>query len=264
MQSENEQTRHAWDANAQYWDEKMGEGNDFVQELIRPSTERLLSLKSGEKVLDMACGNGLASRRLASLGANVVAFDFSEKMIQHARARTTEYAERIRWHVADATDEDRLLDFGERTYDAILCNMALFDIADIQPLARVIPRLLRPGGRFVFSVIHPCFNNPSTVQFAERVDREGNVMMEYGVKITGYATSHTAKQAAIPGQPEPQLLFHRSLQELLGTFLEQGLLLDALEERAFAGEQSDGKHQIGWNANYREIPPVLVARMVLR
>ena len=64
--SPNEQTRAVWDDNATLWDEGMGEGNDFVEVLIWPATERLLALQPGERVLDIACGNGLYSRRLAA------------------------------------------------------------------------------------------------------------------------------------------------------------------------------------------------------
>ena len=140
----NEETREAWNQNAAFWDERMGEGNDFVEVLIWPATERLLELRSGERVLDIACGNGLSSRRLAAMGAEVVAFDFSEEMIAYARERTTEHTDRIEYLVLDATDEAALLALGEDQFDAALCNMALFDVADIEPLMHALARLLRP------------------------------------------------------------------------------------------------------------------------
>jgi 2-polyprenyl-3-methyl-5-hydroxy-6-metoxy-1,4-benzoquinol methylase len=84
----NAESRQAWNRNATFWDERMGEGNDFVEVLIWPTAEKLLALQPGERVLDVACGNGLTSRRMAALGAEVVAIDFSERMIAHARQRT--------------------------------------------------------------------------------------------------------------------------------------------------------------------------------
>lgn len=262
----NEQTRHAWNANAAYWDERMGEGNDFVNVLIRPATERLLAVTPGERVLDLACGNGLAARRLARLGADVVACDFSPEMIARARARTegaesVEHGDRIRYCVVDATREDQLLSLGTDAFDAVLCNMALFDIADVQPLARILPRLLRSGGRFVFSILHPCFNNPTAAHTAELSDSDGQFRTRYSMNVWGYMTPTTARQSAIPGQPEPQLVFHRSLQDLLGVFFAGGLVLDALEERAFPPDHPQGRRELGWNGNFSEIPAVLVARM---
>ena len=49
--------------------------NDFVEVLIWPSTQRLLNLQAGEHVHDIACGNGLYTRRLAAMGVGVTAFD---------------------------------------------------------------------------------------------------------------------------------------------------------------------------------------------
>jgi hypothetical protein len=51
----NEETRKIWDQNATFWDEKMGDGNDFQRLLVAPASERLLSLQPGETVLEIAC-----------------------------------------------------------------------------------------------------------------------------------------------------------------------------------------------------------------
>jgi 2-polyprenyl-3-methyl-5-hydroxy-6-metoxy-1,4-benzoquinol methylase len=263
----NRETRAAWDENADFWDQRMGEGNDFVEVLIWPATQRLLSVRPGERILDVACGNGLTSRRLALLGAEVVAFDFAPEMIGHAQRRTEglEIAGRITYHVIDATDETALLALGPGTFDAALCNMALFDMAEIGPLMRALTRLLRPGGRFVFSVIHPCFNNPAAVHVAEMEDRDGAIVTVYGMKVRGYMTPMVSRGAAIAGQPRPQLYFHRPLHLLLGAALEAGFVLDGLEERAFPPDhpQAPGRNPLGWSGHFSEIPPVLVARLQL-
>jgi 2-polyprenyl-3-methyl-5-hydroxy-6-metoxy-1,4-benzoquinol methylase len=73
----NEWARRIRDINAAFWNEQMGEGNDFVNYLIWPATERMFELKSDEEVLDLACGNGFAARKLSGMGARVTAFDFS-------------------------------------------------------------------------------------------------------------------------------------------------------------------------------------------
>lgn len=261
LQQANDETRTAWNQNAAFWDENIGEGNDFVEVLIWPATERLLELRPGERVLDVGCGNGLYARMLAALGTEVVAFDFAEEMITHARKRTVEHVERIDYRVLDATDEVALLALGENQFDAVVCNMALFDMAEIEPLMRALARLLHPEGRFVFSVMHPCFNNPHMAHVAEMEDWAGEIVTIYSVKVSGYMTPSVAHGAAIPGQPKPQLYFHRPLQTLLGACFEVGFVLDALEERAFPPDHPPGKNPLSWSGNFSEIPPVLVARM---
>jgi 2-polyprenyl-3-methyl-5-hydroxy-6-metoxy-1,4-benzoquinol methylase len=272
LKQANEETRRAWNANAAFWDERMGEGNDFVEVLTWPATLRQLELRGGERILDIACGNGLTSRRLAALGAEVEAFDFSEALIALAQKRTAQQASpeaaassrrpgQITYHLLDATDEAALLSLGEGRFDAALCNMALFDMAEIEPLMRALARLLRPGGRFVFSVIHPCFNNSRMAQVAEMEDRDGELITVYSVKVWGYMTPTVARGAAISGQPQPQLYFHRPLQVLLGAAFDVGFVLDGLEERAFPPDHPEGSTPLSWGGSFSEIPPVLVVRL---
>jgi SAM-dependent methyltransferase len=257
-------TRAAWNENAAFWDARMGDaGNDFVNQLIWPAAQRLLDLHPAEQILDAGCGNGLYSRRLAALGAEVVAFDFAEALIEFARHYPSEQAARIRYHVIDATDEGALLALGEGQFDAALSTMALMDMAEIEPLFRALARLLRPGGRFVFAVSHPCFNQTGATHLAEMEDRGGEIVTTYAVKIRGYLTPTIAAGAAIAGQPQPQLYFDRPLHLLLGVGFAAGFVVDGLEERAFAPDSPPGRNPLGWNGNFSEIPPVLLVRMRL-
>jgi 2-polyprenyl-3-methyl-5-hydroxy-6-metoxy-1,4-benzoquinol methylase len=260
----NEETHDAWEKNASFWNDRMGEGNDFVEVLIWPPTERLLNLQEGESVLDIACGNGLYARRLASKGAQVLAFDFSEEMIRYAVQRSEEYSQTIEYLVMDATDESALRSLGERKFDAALCSMALFDIADIVPLFRALRYILKEEGRFVFSIMHPCFNNPHVTLMAEQVDLEGELVIDYSVKVKGYLSPTIKMGVAIVGQPKPQLYFHRSLQDIFTPGFEAGFILDTLEERAFPAEHHHGREPLSWGGDFHEIPPVMVIRMILK
>ena len=262
----NEETRQVWNDNAGFWDERMGEGNDFVETLVWPATIRLLAPQAGEHILDIACGNGLSSRRLAKLGVNVTAFDFAAEMIAIARKRAGAQGEakqtpEIDYHVLDATDEAALLALGPGRFDGAICNMALFDMAEIKPLLHALGSLLRPGGRFVFSVLHPCFNSARMTHTAEVDYANGDITTTYAVKVSGYLTATVEYAQAIFGQPRKQLVFHRPLHELLGAGFEVGFVLDGLEEPGFPPDHPAGKNPLAWGRNFSEIPPVLVARL---
>ncbi|MBM3130667.1 MAG: class I SAM-dependent methyltransferase [Chloroflexi bacterium] len=117
-------TRDIWNQNATFWDERGGaDGLPMQRALIAPITERLLDLKRDERVLEIACGNGAFARRMAALGARVVACDFAEEFIERAKARTTDDA--IEFRVIDATDEAALLALGAQSFDAAVCTMGL-------------------------------------------------------------------------------------------------------------------------------------------
>lgn len=257
-QEQNSRVQCAWNANAGFWDERMVEGNDFLNLLVWPAVERLLRPRAGERVLDVACGNGVTSRRLANLKASVTAFDFSDAMIVLARKRSQAD---IDYRIIDATNREELLSLGLASFDGALCNMALMDMADIDPLMNALTSLLRTNGRFVFSVVHPCFNNPSTVQMGELEDRGGAVITTYSVKIARYLTPYTQVGLAMHEQPVPHPYFHRPLSALLAPALEAGLVLDAIEECAFPPEHVGGSTPLSWNGRFSEIPAALVVRM---
>ncbi|HEX6290107.1 MAG TPA: class I SAM-dependent methyltransferase [Herpetosiphonaceae bacterium] len=255
------ETQQIWDQKAGFWDEQMGEGNAFHTLLVAPAAERLLSVRPGEAVLDVACGNGIFARRLAELGAQVVATDFSAQFLERARARAGEHAARIAYRLIDATDEAQLLALGERRFDAAVCNMALMDMPTIQPLLSALTRLLRPDGRFVFSVAHPCFNSNAMRMVAEMEDRGGVLETTYALTITDYLRVPPQKGAGMKGEPAAHYYFHRPLSVLLGACFEAGFVLDALEEPAFPAQES-ARPILSWSS-YGHIPPVLVARLRL-
>jgi 2-polyprenyl-3-methyl-5-hydroxy-6-metoxy-1,4-benzoquinol methylase len=251
-------TRDAWEANAEIWDARMGdEGNDFFNVLCWPSIASLLDVHPAQHILDIACGNGLTSRRLAALGAHVTAFDFSANLIEKAKARPN-YHSLITYHVIDATDEQQLLSMGENSFDVALSNMALFDMANIEVLFQTLPRLLKPNGIFVFSLMHPCFNNSSSVHTVEESDN-GEIKIVYSVKISRYMTPYHAKGLALRNQPKPQMYFERPLQYYLNLGFQNGFVLDGFEERAFP---PDGPQTslLGWGGKFSEIPPAVVIR----
>jgi 2-polyprenyl-3-methyl-5-hydroxy-6-metoxy-1,4-benzoquinol methylase len=256
-------SRDAWEANADVWDARMGdEGNDFFNILCWPALASLLDVQSGRRYLDIACGNGLTSRRLAALGAQVTAFDFSANLIEKAKARSANLHSLISYHVVDATDEQALLSLGTSSFDAALCNMALFDMADIETLFRTLPRVLKPSGIFVFSIMHPSFNNSSSVHVMEEFD-DGEIKTLYAVKIFRYMSTYHAKGLALRGQPKPQMYFERPLQYYLNLGFQNGFVLDGFEERAFPPDHPQTT-PLGWGGRFSELPAALVARLRLK
>jgi ubiquinone/menaquinone biosynthesis C-methylase UbiE len=257
-----DENRKIWNANAEWWDDQIGDGNPFQIELIEPATECLLDLKTGEVVLDIACGAGRFARRMAELGAHVVAFDYSTRFIQRAKGRSRDHNPGIEYLVLDASDENTLLSLGTNRFDAAVCTMALMDMATIDPLITTLPRLLKAGGRFVFSVAHPCFHSPGVRRFAETYEqKDGRHIMRKGVTVCSYLTPFAGKTEGIIGQPEPQYFFHRSMEMLFNAGFHAGFVIDGFEEPALK-MRPDRENGLRW-IDMPDIPPVLVVRMRL-
>ncbi len=122
----------------QCWDPREYERTaGFVAELGVPVIA-LLAPRPGERILDVGCGDGALTRRLASTGAIVIGVDASVDMVQAARARGVDA------RVMDAAK----LSFHEE-FDAVFTNAALHWMRDLAAVVRSVFRALRPGGRFV-------------------------------------------------------------------------------------------------------------------
>lgn len=255
----NDAVRTAWDTNAEFWDEHMGEGNIFHLHLVEPGVLQLLALQPGERILEIACGNGQFARKLTSLGARVTATDFSPNMIARARAHTEPFNAQVEYRVVDAAGESELRALGDRAFDAVVCNMAIMDMSDIAPLFRAVPHLLNAQGRFIFSTMHPCFNSNNPIFVAESQDDAGNIVETRALKLTRYLESMTYQGLAMHGQPIPHYYFHRPLHALLGQAFRAGLVLDGFLEPRLPDNVS-GQRWSSW-FNYHEFPPVLIARL---
>jgi SAM-dependent methyltransferase len=187
--------------------------------------------------------------------------DISERMIERARARTTEPGDHIQFRIVDCSRADALMSLGEKQFDAAVCTMALMDMAVIQPVFTALPTLLKAGGCFVFSVLHPCFNSGRVVQVREREDVAGQVVDRYSVRVSGYIHPLTHQGVAMIGQPVPQYYFHRPLSLLLNPAFEAGFVLDGLAKPVFA-IPSEGEGTL-FEHVYSDMPAAFVARLRL-
>jgi len=109
----------------------------FVADLGEPVLD-LLQPQPGERILDLGCGDGALTARLAERGTTVVGVDASAELLAAASARGL-----------DARQMDaRALTFTNE-FDAVFSNAALHWIPDLVPVFEGIHRALRPHGRFV-------------------------------------------------------------------------------------------------------------------
>ncbi len=115
----------------------------FVPELGEAALQ-LLAPQPGELILDVGCGDGALTARIAEAGAKVIGLDASEEMVEAARARGVDA------FVADAETLDLTAQadrFGQ--FDAVFSNAALHWMLDPDAVATGIFAALKNGGRFV-------------------------------------------------------------------------------------------------------------------
>src|SRR5580700_9615205 len=147
-----------WAQLAEWYDAKQGDDGDlWHRELIDPTLVALVGEVRGMSLLDLACGNGYLARRFARQGARVVGVDASAPIVALAEGRERREPLGVVYHVSDAGAMPML---AAGSFDVVYSNMALMDMPDIVGPFREVARLLRPRGRFVASICHPCFDVP--------------------------------------------------------------------------------------------------------
>jgi malonyl-CoA O-methyltransferase len=118
--------------------------------LEEPLVEELLGDVRGLEILDLGCGTGRHSVRMAAAGACVTAVDFSAGMLEQAREKAGEG--NIRFQVHDLSQP---LPFAAKSFDRVLCALVVDHIEDLDKLFREMHRVCRPTGNVVVSGMHP-------------------------------------------------------------------------------------------------------------
>ncbi|HYE01698.1 MAG TPA: pseudouridine synthase [Phycisphaerales bacterium] len=247
----------SWEAVADWYDQMLGgdaaaRPNDHYQNVILPGTLRLVGPRSGLRVLDIACGQGLLGRLLASAGCQVVGVDAARGLVEAARARA---GPREDYRVGDARQLDRLGDAG--SFDAAVCVMALTNIDPLAPVLHGAAGRLAPGGVFVAVISHPAFRGPGQTSWGW----DDAQQTQYR-RVDRYLTPAVAPIAMHPGS-DPRVVtwtFHRPIQDYARALATAGLLLDALEEWPGTRVSTSGPRARAENRARREIPLFLALR----
>lgn len=144
-----------WDQAAALRLQQIETGIDLsYRHILLPEIERLAVGANLTSVLDVGCGVGVLASKLSSRADRIVGVDLSSECIRVARQRFNESAnvsfENCR--VEDFITERRI-----GTFSLAIANMALMTTLALQPLLRATALALMPGGRFIFTITHPCF-----------------------------------------------------------------------------------------------------------
>lgn len=207
--------------------------NDFRMYFIMPFTLNQLGDVFGEKVLDIGCGEGGYSRKLARSGAHVTSVDCAVNAINYAKQRAEIEHLKITHFVRNSND---LYDIADNAFDIVLCSMMLMDCEDLYGTVKEISRVLKPGGRLFVSVLHPCFNGKN-IKWSG-----GDVVPQ--VVIQNYF-SPTEWEAPFSGGWSV-IWRHHTLQDYVKVFTKNGLRITDLNEPIPAKEQMDKSPRICW------------------
>jgi ubiquinone/menaquinone biosynthesis C-methylase UbiE len=232
----------AYDEIAEWYDAWLGSG-PLRDDPFFAAAEALMGGVRGQRICDLACGQGRVARYLAEQGAEVVAVDISGKLLEIARRHEAAEPRGIEYRQADA---QRLDGVADRSFDGVVCQMALMDIVDLGATLRAVARVLKPGGWLVFAILHPCYNPAPS----------GELMTSQGIvrTVSGYFTEGYWRSDARTGPPGKVGAYHRTLATYVNTLTEVGLTIERIAEPRFSGPHAERRPV------WTEVPAGLVAR----
>jgi 2-polyprenyl-3-methyl-5-hydroxy-6-metoxy-1,4-benzoquinol methylase len=153
------ESRDVWEGAAEAWDEFVESGGDYYRhEVHGPGLMKACGDVEDLNALDIGCGQGYFARELARAGGVVVGTDISEQMIERALRHEITDPLGVRYEVIDSAKlHQRWI---ESEFDLVTGCMSVQDMGNTRGVMRSVARVLRPTGRFVFSVPHPATDMP--------------------------------------------------------------------------------------------------------
>ncbi len=236
----------SWDGVADWYLGWSGaRGSLHHRKLAIPMVMDLLDCRRGQQILDIGCGPGALAAHVRNAGAHYTGIDLSAKLIAFGRRHNPE----ARFLVGDATRLPQHPQLRPHTFDAAVF---LLSVQDIAPLAQAMTSaawVLKPGGRLVMLMTHPCFRIPRQSGWGW----DGQRRLWYR-RIDRYLT-----ELEIPMQPHTRgtgitRSYHRPLSVYIAALTAAGFIVDALRESPMLPNRDRRALRSGQRADNCDIP----------
>jgi len=207
------------------WDEiamtrlcQMESGNDLsFTYILVPTIFKLSSNCDFSLVLDVGCGNGLLTNKIASNATSVVGVDLSEKNIKIANEKySAKNIKYIHSSIEDYTNINK-----ESNFTLAIANMTLMDVIDLEAAIKSINKVLISGAYFVFTITHPYFwplywgyYNSNWFQYNKEIPIEANFNISLDNSNDSLLTTH----------------IHRPLEMYINCLLNNGFKIEEISE----------------------------------
>lgn len=220
-----------WNENAEAWTQLARAGCDTCRNYVNtPSFLSMLPDVTGQRGLDLGCGDGYNTRQVAQRCASLTAFDIAEVFVRHALEEERAEPLGIHYLIASAVE----LPFADESFDFVTAFMCLMDMPEQDHVLAQVFRVLRPGGFLQFSVTHPCYD---TKIRAKVRDEEGR---HYAYAVGGYWDTDPWVSEWIFSDATPEqkaawpkfktAYFRRTMSEWLNALVRTGFVFEEMCE----------------------------------
>lgn len=244
-------TQTSWGNVADWYDDYLENNQDTYQaKVIWPNLLRLLEIKSGEKILDLACGSGFFSREMAKVDKSVeiTGTDISGELIKLAKSNSANLIN-IKYFNSRA---EKLTDLENNYFDKIICVLAMQNIENIKSVFGEMSRVIKSSGKILLVLNHPAFRIPGASSWLW-----DDVSKTQARRLDKYMSESKSEILMHPGQAENSektVSFHRPLQHYFKLIASAGLAVTRLEEWISHKSSETGPRKIAEDQARHEFP----------
>lgn len=207
-----------YDGHSEWYDERYGPGHWPAEELA--FLRETLGAGHGQVCVDLACGTGLWAQPITDAGYRAAGFDISSGQLRFARRR----------HAAVARADVCSLPVRDESVPVVVGMFFHTDLEDFAAVVRQAARCLRPGGRFIYAGLHPCFIGPFVNRVSEADERRLQFLPGYG--RVGWANHASGDGTGLGSRVG---FHHKTLAAFLGAIVTSGLRIRDVREFASSG-----------------------------
>ncbi|MBN1797745.1 MAG: class I SAM-dependent methyltransferase [Spirochaetales bacterium] len=219
-----------WNNNAQAWTELSRQGYDLYRDHIgTPAFLNMLPPVTNMVGLDVGCGEGHNTQLVAERGAVITGIDISDTFIAHAKGRESKNKS-LKFMVASACD----IPFGADYFDFCVSTMVFMDFPDQEKALREIYRVLKPGGFFQFSIMHPFYDRIDSEWVYENGEIKGYLIKNYFQNPQGEIDEWMF--SAVPPESKPKYnrfkipRFNKRISEWINILVNTGFSIEEIAE----------------------------------
>ncbi|MFZ2303978.1 MAG: class I SAM-dependent methyltransferase [Minisyncoccia bacterium] len=251
----------SWGGVAHWYDTMLAGDDTYQAKVILPNILRAMAIKKGEKVLDLACGQGFFTRAFFAEGADATGVDLGKQLILIAKKESRRASADTARHDSAESDikyfphsAEDLSSFEDGSFEKIAIVLAIQNIEAPHKVFKECSRVLVPGGKLFLVLNHPAFRIPKASSWG--FDEEAKTQYR---RIDSYMSESKVEIEMNPSKRDSKttLSFHRPLQYYFKALANNGFAVARLEEWMSHRESEKGLRKKAEDKARKEIPMFL-------
>lgn len=239
----------SWEKVAPWYSDHLASTDTYQEKVIVPNLVRFVSLKKGEKVLDLGCGDGYFTRVLKKEGGDVSGIDASKSLVEKAK----KVDPKGNYSVKKAEEMQGV----KEKYDTVVSVLAFQNMKYGEKVFEIVKKHLTEKGRFVLVLNHPAFRVPkeSDWYFDSTRNEQGRVVYKYMSEVSLPIVMNPGSKKE---NQEVTYSFQRPMQWYVKQANKNGLALTRMEEWISHKGSQKGPRQKAEDQARKEIPMFMV------